>query len=580
MLAILFTYLNSNGQLNNTDNYKSQHNQMLRSEEKSREAQADQTRAGNSSTPYIPSSNQVSPNTNPYDFKEESAEQEKKRIEHAEAYNKVIEQKNLENANDYYTSIMKFINDVKNNIKGANLEKVELDEVLLRNYNSYYLNWGDRIDFERAGKSLENFKKFAETESFDTLFDYAFEGREFPITTLKCFKTLYRRFPEKKDHLNNNELVIMAYYMGASRSFLLPDKIYENNKGTVMMYPKSFYELATLQEQKDFLQRFNVLEKEQPKTALMIAGYCRKHLNPFLLNALDENATDSQKFESYKKVLYTKYNNNINETKISKWREIAESQLNIAAKWLKQNRPEYLNGFTVEDWLELSNSQSIKPDYIAWAVRDEGVIKNYEDKFPNLKKAIKEFDKNLRKSGVEKLDLGENTFYYGTTKSGKPHGKGKCNYSNGNYYEGDFVDGDKQGKGKYTFANGDVYVGDFVKDSRKGFGEMIYNNNTTYKGEWNFDAHSGKGVLTDFNSGTVYEGTFLYGRMNGIFLIKYKDGTTATGNVIDGKSTGNYVFKQVNGNYKEAVYEYGKLVSAKYFNPSGVEITSEEYTKK
>ena len=577
---ILFNYLSSNGQINNTDNYKSQHNQMLRSEERSRNAQADRTSSGNSSTPYIPSSNQVSPNQNPYTYKIESTEQEKKRIADVEAYNKIIEQKNLENANEHYTSIMKFINDVKNNIKGANLKKVELDEVLLRNYNTYYLNWGDKVDFEKAGKSLENFKKFAESESFYKLFDYAFDGREFPITALQCFETLYRRFPEKKDYLNKNELVVMSYYMGASRGHLLPNKTYENNKGTEMTYPQSYYELATLQEQRSFMQRFDVLEKEQPETALLMAGYCRKHLNPFLLNALDENTSDSKKFESYKKVLYSKYSNNINETKISKWREIAESQLNSAVKWLKLYHPEYLNNLSIDDWLELSNSQSIKPDYIAWAVRDEGVIKNFEDKFPNLKKAIKEFDKNLRKSGIEKLDLGENTFFYGTTKSGKPHGKGKCNYSNGNYYEGDFLDGDKHGKGKYTFANGDLYVGDFVKDIKKGFGEMIYNNNTTYKGEWNFNAHSGKGVLTDFNSGTVYEGTFLYGLMNGIFLIKYKDGTTATGNVINGNSTGNYVFKRVNGNYKEAVYEYGKLVSEKFFNPSGVAITSEEYMKK
>ncbi len=65
-------------------------------------------------------------------------------------------------------------------------------------------------------------------------------------------------------------------------------------------------------------------------------------------------------------------------------------------------------------------------------------------------------DPNIKFNKIVYKDKSE---YYGQTKNGMKHGKGKLVDQNGNVYEGDFFENNIEGKGVFTSIDGSVYEG-------------------------------------------------------------------------------------------------------------------------
>ncbi|MEM8526734.1 MAG: caspase family protein [Bacteroidota bacterium] len=79
--------------------------------------------------------------------------------------------------------------------------------------------------------------------------------------------------------------------------------------------------------------------------------------------------------------------------------------------------------------------------------------------------------------------------YSGNFKAGRPHGKGKVEYSNGDRYEGQLIDGKLSGKGIYYYRSGKVtegywkngsYTGKITSKPNPTYERKAYKNNNRY----------------------------------------------------------------------------------------------------
>jgi hypothetical protein len=167
---------------------------------------------------------------------------------------------------------------------------------------------------------------------------------------------------------------------------------------------------------------------------------------------------------------------------------------------------------------------------------DEQTIANYGYILDNLELLLElTGEASIQKDG--ELIFEEGSFYQGSLKNGKPHGKGKMTRVNGSYYEGEFIDGVIQGKGKLWSIHGVQYEGDFQDGIMQGKaiikfpditiytyynGDVAYgtpHGNGTYiskEGQytgpfWWGLAH-GKGVFITAGNNTRIEGRWIYNR--------------------------------------------------------------------
>ena len=85
--------------------------------------------------------------------------------------------------------------------------------------------------------------------------------------------------------------------------------------------------------------------------------------------------------------------------------------------------------------------------------------------------------------------------YYGETKEGKPHGKGKLITKEGDVFEGTFVNGEGEGFFKVRYADGETFEGYFKKNLAEGKGKYLFKSRNLYEGEYKNGKCHGFGKL-------------------------------------------------------------------------------------
>lgn len=142
----------------------------------------------------------------------------------------------------------------------------------------------------------------------------------------------------------------------------------------------------------------------------------------------------------------------------------------------------------------------------------------------------------------------------GRNERGERHGHGKWTHADGREYDGEWRDGRRHGLGTMRYADGASYEGGFRDGLREGRGEWCAANGDKYSGEWRGGLMHGAGQLVrtddpsksrlqggssadlplqplqplqggssaDGGCGSVYEGTFVGGKMHGEGTISYR----------------------------------------------------------
>lgn len=486
----------------------------------------------------------------------------------AEAQAKQQEKKNFVN-----TYVAKFAKSF--------LNKIDVNELAEINYFHLKVNkFFNENEYLDAIKALSNFKKDYPTASFDTLTDFMWRGRFFPFTTAECLPILLKRFPEQKEYLQQLELEMMSYYFGGH------DQYFKSNVD--WNYPKSSFEMMDEENKKNLFDRFDKLAAFYPEQSLAMAGNCRPDLNPFLLkcNSFFSFSTNdiNERFESYKKVLYT-VSQKVTAPSYTQadWGYFIDLRLRKMALWLIENKPEYVERLTVVDWTEIGKKQAMSLDYVAWAFRKDNDVKIYKNRFSNLKKAVIGDDFNKApKSGKGEISFNNGDRYEGNFEDSEPNGKGIYYYYEGAKYEGDFVNGKFTGKGAVKWKNGNTYVGDWKNDEYHGIGTAKYTDGATYNGEFIKGKKNGTGT-TIWANGTKYTGEYKDDNKEGTGTMTWADGESYTGKWKNDERNGEGTFTKLNGFYKKGKFKNNDEEKVKYYNEKGSEISFDDYigtTKK
>ncbi|MGY6650482.1 hypothetical protein [Wenyingzhuangia sp. IMCC45574] len=148
----------------------------------------------------------------------------------------------------------------------------------------------------------------------------------------------------------------------------------------------------------------------------------------------------------------------------------------------------------------------------------------------------------------------------------------------------------ENGYGVYIYSGGEKYVGFFKESLRDGEGIMYYSKESFFEGTFkNDELISGKKVYKDgsiqegvfvngrlngegiiiIKNGDRYEGSFINGLYHGHGVLKYRDGAKYIGEFSKGLRDGNGVFYQKDGIKCRCTYERGNIYSGKLYNSNG-----------
>eukprot|EP00752_Nemacystus_decipiens_P018357 g16468.t1 len=110
-------------------------------------------------------------------------------------------------------------------------------------------------------------------------------------------------------------------------------------------------------------------------------------------------------------------------------------------------------------------------------------------------------------------DLPVSPGYEGSSRFGRPHGRGRMVYADSTVYDGEFRQGQRHGEGCMTGA-GCQYTGQWKMGKKEGAGTMKYPDGARYEGSWENDQRHGHGTY-HYASGAVYDGLWENGKMHG-----------------------------------------------------------------
>ena len=117
----------------------------------------------------------------------------------------------------------------------------------------------------------------------------------------------------------------------------------------------------------------------------------------------------------------------------------------------------------------------------------------------------------------------------------------------GGSYTGYLVRGVKHGQGKWVREDGTVWEGTFNYGKFTGTGNYIYESGAVYTGEWVNGKLHGKGTMTWAN-GDIYTGDFVEGKRTGKGTMTWANGAKYTGDFIDNNRTGQGTWTGNTGN--------------------------------
>jgi hypothetical protein len=130
--------------------------------------------------------------------------------------------------------------------------------------------------------------------------------------------------------------------------------------------------------------------------------------------------------------------------------------------------------------------------------------------------------------------------YIGEFFFNRYHGQGKEIYPDGSTFSGHYIDGKRSTKDPSTYHNvehGYVLEVRNFDDKKQPIGKVVcrFNSGSIYEGEWKNGMMNGPdGVLRNSN-GTIYRGGFLDGKYHGEGIMVYPDGVKYEGNWAFGK---------------------------------------------
>lgn len=315
-----------------------------------------------------------------YEEQVRRGEAERRQWKEEELKRKNAENLALEKTNKLEANKIAFINAYKEKNPIPALPLGDQHEFLeLAHYTSLT---GDKMP-DRSPQALayKNFKKESATGNFNTLFNYVVTMQLTPGAAMECIGTLYRRFPDQKSYLQENELLlIMPFIFGGNiREMLWPHDY----------YAWSTYDVADNTERDLLIDRFDLLSNLYPKIALEAAGRCRIGQNPYKLLA-DRTKLQSIDVRSdyFFKVVTSVYKTP--ESYKGFYESYADRRMRRAGEWLNYYAKKKMNDLSVADWQAIANAQDLPLESVAWAFRNANDEEGYLTKYKNLHKAMKQ----------------------------------------------------------------------------------------------------------------------------------------------------------------------------------------------
>ncbi len=146
-------------------------------------------------------------------------------------------------------------------------------------------------------------------------------------------------------------------------------------------------------------------------------------------------------------------------------------------------------------------------------------------------------------------EIGGYVKFFGTVdKAGNPY-KGDLYYSDGTTAKVDMLNH------RVTFSNGDVYTGALNSSLRmEGDGKLEYNTGDVYEGSFVAGVIAGEGTFT-YANGDVYKGSFAEGTKNGEGVYTWFDGSSYTGTFVSDKKEGTGVYVWSDGSSYTGEYK-------------------------
>ncbi len=459
---------------------------------------------------------------------------------------------------------------------------------------------------KNASKNLYEFRRLANTESFEKLMDLIWMGSRYALSTTDNLNSLKKRFPQKIDTLEKAELNMMANYFGGYRA------LFYNT--TDPYYPKSIFEILSDNDKKVLMKQFDYLAKKFPLKGLLMAGNCRDHLNPYYIEGLTfskllNNDDVAIKFEANKKVLFSIHtpilqigekpsNDNYEKVKNKIFRRFKDS-----FQWIERNYPNYVYDLLKEDWKKIADAQGVPLLYIQYVVSEFSYnYSSWTSYYQTLIKAADEEGNDINKNGKTTFKYSNGDIYTGYFKNGARDGVGTYQYINGNTYTGEWENNVRSGKGFYKKANGfyvegtyknnivdnvkyynaskkeitenefyktpleknitvkydyGTYIGDVQNDKRNGKGKLNYTNGAMYEGDFKDDKIEGNGTMAYSGDTTTYTGSWANNLPGGLGTKKWtKKGESYTGEWKEGKRNGKGAYT-----YKDSSINIGTWVN-------------------
>ncbi|KAG9134841.1 hypothetical protein Leryth_001160 [Lithospermum erythrorhizon] len=143
----------------------------------------------------------------------------------------------------------------------------------------------------------------------------------------------------------------------------------------------------------------------------------------------------------------------------------------------------------------------------------------------------------------------------------------------GGTYRGQIQGGLPEGKGCLTLPDGSVYDGTWRYGKRSGLALFYFNNGDLYQGSWRDDLIHGKGWLY-FQSGDRWFANFWKGEANGEGRFYSKDGDIFFGHFKDGWRNGEFLHVSVDGTRFREIWDEGILVSRTELDPDASDTAS------
>ncbi|CAH2007284.1 unnamed protein product [Acanthoscelides obtectus] len=183
--------------------------------------------------------------------------------------------------------------------------------------------------------------------------------------------------------------------------------------------------------------------------------------------------------------------------------------------------------------------ESIRPEISERSVIESEEIGQFKNGYPSGKGKmimpdLNRYDGEVCQGyyhGFGVLNLSNSlTFYKGSWKSGKRHGKGWIEYEMNANYVGDWLKDNMHGVGYRKYKNGARYKGQWQENAKHGKGSMIFENNDYYTGEWQYDKPHGYGEYTwnmflnktlTFPIYNIYRGSWFMGTRHGVGLLYF-----------------------------------------------------------